>query len=183
MRMQKLRDFFGHASLKGDRALPSDGGGFTFLESMLSTAISALCLGAVLVAIFQINSLTCQQQDSLTLSQQLQNVATLLNHDVVSAASGMVSTESLTLQIPTYTFGQPATDPVTRTVVYTCSGPASEKTMTRDDGGGSTTIARHLESVDFGSWGNTLQITVTAVIRDQSCSTTLTFDRRPSDSG
>ena len=182
MRMQKLRDSFGHAPLKDDRALPSDEGGFTFLESMLSTAISALCLGAVVVAIFQINSLTCQQQDSLTLSQQLQNVATLLNHDVVSAASGTVSTESLTLQIPTYTFGE-ETGPVTRTIVYTCSGPASEKTMTRDDGGGSTIIARHLESVDFGSWGNTLQITVTAVIRDQSCSTTLTFDRRPSDSG
>ncbi|MCD6519404.1 MAG: prepilin-type N-terminal cleavage/methylation domain-containing protein [Anaerolineae bacterium] len=159
--------------------------GFTFVESMLATAIGAILISTVVVLLFQFNSLTRLQQDSMVLNHQLQDMATALGNDITSAITGTVENEAqsktLSLQIPTYTFGQ-ATDPVTRTVVYTYSEP--QKTLLRTEGSNSMTIARYISSLDFGPSGpvgEKVCITVTVSLRGQSRSTAFEFYRRPSE--
>lgn len=159
-------------------------GGFTLIESMMATAISALVMGAVVMMLYQFNDLTRLHQDSLTVNHQLQSVGTVLNRDVVSAAGGVVvgaggaATKTLTLEIPSYAFGQ-LTDPVTYTVVYTYS--TADQTLVRQGEAGVLTVGRQISAVDFGPEGEiaaTYALTVTSTIRDQTRVMPLTLHRR-----
>ena len=158
--------------------------GFTLVESMLATAISALVMGAVVMMLYQFNDLTRLHQDSLTLNHQLQSVSTVLNRDVVSAVSGTVVgeasalTKTLTLEIPSYDFGQ-LTDPVTHTVEYTYSATAG--TLVRQSDEGAVVVGRNISAVDFGPAGEigvTYPLTVTTSVRDQTRVLQLTLFRR-----
>jgi prepilin-type N-terminal cleavage/methylation domain-containing protein len=159
-------------------------GGFTLVESLLATAIGALVMGAVVMTLYQFNTLPRLHQDSLTVNHQLQSVGTVLNRDVVSAAGGVVvgaagaTTQTLTLQIPSYAFGE-LTDPVTHTVVYTYS--AADGTLVRQDDAGAVTVGRQISAVDFGPEGEiaaTYALTITSTIRDQTRVMPLTLHRR-----
>lgn len=157
-------------------------GGFTLIETMMATAIGALILGAVVAALYQFNALTTLYQDSLTLNHQIQSVAAVLNRDVVSAGAGTAAANTLTLEIPRYTFGVmiTSTEPITDTITYT--HVTSDDVLTRDEGSGALIVARQVDSVDFGPTGSistTLQVTITVAIRDRSQTTTLEFNSRP----
>ena len=166
-----MRSFW--SKIKGER-------GFTLLEMGMSTAIGALITGVLVMALYQFNNLTRVHQNILTLSQQMQSAASMLNHDVVSAASGVVSGETLTLQVPAIIFGSET--PITKTITYDFA-PA-KGTLTRGDGSTAVIIARDLSDVDFGPEGaisSIVMITVTADLRGESETTTLLFKRRPAD--
>lgn len=143
-----------------------DEGGFSLLETLLASAISAMVMGAVVASIFMFNRLSIAQQDSLSVSHQMQQATSMLNHDVVSASSGTISEEgddrSLSLLVPEYVYGA-SEEPVTKTVSYDYAADAG--TLTRDEGSGAMEIARHLSSLDFGPSGEistTVRITVGA---------------------
>ena len=142
--------------------------GFTFLESVLGSAISVLVIGSIVAALFQFNVLTSHQRDMLDVSSQLSKLGTALNHDVVCAAQGTISQDgtTLTLLIPTYTFGQDS-GPVTRTVSYVYSPLADE--LTRSAGGDQMTVAKGITALTFGSAGplpDVLTVQATAEAHD-----------------
>ena len=158
-------------------------GGFTLIEMMLSTAISALILGALVVMLYQFNSLTRLQQDSLTLSQQLQTAGVLLNRDVVGASQGTFSNNTLTLSIPSYTFGQTGEAQMI-TITYGLAGDTLVRTTAGAGGSGAVTVARHISSwqiepLQDGQISTTVRITLnSALARRGSRSMTITITRR-----
>jgi prepilin-type N-terminal cleavage/methylation domain-containing protein len=157
--------------------------GFTLVETMISTAITALLLGALVVMLYQFNNLTRLQQDSLTLSQQLQTAGVLLNRDVVGASEGTFDGTTLTLNIPSYPFGQTGSAQVT-TVTYSLVGGNLVRTTSGAGGSSSVTVARHISSWQIEPLQGTListtvRITLTsALARRGSRSMTLTITRR-----
>lgn len=167
--------------------------GFTLIEMLAASIIAIFLAGSLSVALWQLNRMTHYNQDSLSLSQQLQIASTLLNRDAVSASSWTVSegeeTKTLTLEVPIFAFGE-ETDPVTRTVRYTytstAEGPMAH-TLTRGDdlsGEAPEVVARYLQAIDFDpSWAvsSTLWMTLTAAIHDQSRSMALMYFRRAQD--
>jgi len=152
--------------------------GFTLVETVMATAIAALLLGVLGVAIYQFNAVTRMHSASLTANQQIQTAATLLNRDVVGAASGVVSADdALTLYVPSYAFGE-LIDPVTYTISYAMDG----ETLVRTDDQGSMVVARHISDVSFGDpgpIGPTVEVTVCVSADGQQRSSTLQFHRRP----
>lgn len=159
--------------------------GMTYLESMLSMAITAIVLGTVVMTIYQFNVVTRMQGDTLSTSQQMDNLATILNHDVVSATEGSVSGDGtvLTLSKVKHEFNSTA-DPITSTVQYSLSG----RNLARQEGGDTQNVARLVHTVDFGPDGplsRTVVVTVTTgITRGQeieSMSTVLQFERRPGE--
>ena len=148
----------------------------------MTTAISALILGGLVVAIYQFNELTRLNQNSLMQSEQLQQAATVLNHDIVSAQSGQVSGQTLSLQIPTVSFGV-EDSVVTKTVIYALDGGGL---LTRNEGGGEVVVARYIDSVSFTPTGpitssGTVSVTIVTGIQEQADSTTFVLHRRPSN--
>ncbi len=159
--------------------LARDEHGMTLIETMVALAISIIVVSSVVVALFQLNDITRQQQDTLTVEQQLQNVAGILNRDILSAASGSVEGSSLTLQVVAYSFGEDS-DPVTTTVTYGLSSGNLVRQVASDQ----VTVARHVTDLDFGPDGeiaSTLPVTVTTTFRGRSRSNALVFYRRSSN--
>lgn len=168
--------------------------GFTLVEFTLATAIGALIAGTLVVILFYFNDLTTRYQDSLTVSNELQRAASLLNHDVVNAAEGEVKADTLELviyRLEEGAFGDVNATPVPITVTY-ASRPLSSGQMyelVRD----GQTIARQIpEPVGFAPAGpvsETTQITVTITTMvdrpgedyDQDTTAELVFYRRPSE--
>jgi len=159
--------------------------GMTYLESMLSMAITALVLGTVVITLYQFNVVTRRQSDTLSTSQQMDNLATILNHDVVSATEGAVSGDGtvLTLSKVKHEFNSTA-PPITTTVQYSLAGSSLERLAS----GNTQNVARLVRSVDFGPDGildRTVVVTVTTgITRGQeleSMSTVLQFERRPGE--
>ena len=155
--------------------------GFTYLESVMATAITALVLGTIVVTLYQFNVLTRRQGDSLTVNQQMENLATMLNHDVVSAREGAVASggTQLTLQVVRHEFNQTA-EPVTTTIVYALSG--ADVARTAD--GVTQRVARYVSSADFGPDGPlpaTVRMTLTSSLREESVPAVMTFERRPAN--
>jgi len=153
--------------------------GMTLLETMVALAISIIVVSSVVVALFQLNDITRLQQDTLTVDQQLQNVAGILNRDILSTASGSVSGESLSLTVVSYGFGED-TGPVTTTVSYALVNG----NLVRQEGSDQVIVARHVTDLDFGPNGtisSTLPVTVTTTFRGRSRSNALVFYRRNSD--
>jgi len=153
--------------------------GMTLLETMVALAISIIIVSSVVVALFQLNDITRLQQDTLTVDQQLQNVAGILNRDILSTASGSVSGESLSLTVVSYGFGEDA-EPITSTVSYSLVNG----NLVRQEGSDQVTVARHVTDLNFGPNGaisSTLPVTVTTTFRGRSRSNALVFYRRNSD--
>ena len=169
--------------MKRIRAHSRGESGLTLIEFLMAMGISSLILGALGMIVIQFSNLTRIQRASLTMDHELQNAATLLNGDAVSAIAGTVTvgapTSTLVLYIPTYTFGQVGA-PVTQTVTYTHS--TSEGGLIRVDDSGPMTIARHIDSMDFGPAGPisiTMRIALTTTIGDRSRNMAFTISRRP----
>lgn len=155
--------------------------GFTLTETLLATAISALIMTSLGVAIYQFSHLTRMQQDALSANHALQGAMSMLNRDVLSAATGQVQGNTLILYAPTYVFGQAGT-PVTRTVTYTLSSAS----LMRNDGQSAVTVARNVQSIQYGPLNpttgaitTTLNVTLTVQLRDQVRTATVSFQRRP----
>ncbi|MBC7256280.1 MAG: hypothetical protein H5T66_09290, partial [Chloroflexi bacterium] len=60
------------------------------IETLMAVAISALIVGTLGVAIYQFSRLTKEYQHSFSAGAELENISTLLNHDVIAASSGQV---------------------------------------------------------------------------------------------
>jgi hypothetical protein len=147
---------------------------------LIASAIGAVVLSFVVMALYQFNSLARLHQSTLTGNQQIQSVATMLNRDVLGAASGLVEADGqrLTLQIPGYPFGQ-VTSADTRVVVY--SYVPAEGLLLRDDGGGGMVVGRHIHALSFGSngpIGASVAVDLTTSIEGQSRTSSFSFGRR-----
>jgi prepilin-type N-terminal cleavage/methylation domain-containing protein len=175
-----MRRLWGIRSKSGVRILRQERG-FTLIETLLATAISALLISSLGMTIYQMSHLTRMQQDALSTNHALQGAMSMLNRDVVSAATGRVQGNTLTLHAPTYVFGQAGT-PVTRTVTYTLSSAS----LVRSDGQSAVTVARNVQSIQYGPLDpttgaitTTLNVTLTVQLRDQVRTATVSFQRRP----
>jgi len=165
--------------------------GFTLIETLMAVAISALIVGTLGVAIYQFSRLTKEYQHSFSAGAELENISTLLNHDVIAASSGRVITSEtgaqLALRIPHVTpetFAEPTVPPpIYVTYTYT-AGANSTGQLTRNDGGGERLISNHIESLSFGpsrTLTSTVWVEITVTVGAQSQSATLMFERRPSE--
>lgn len=165
--------------------------GFTLVELLLAVSIGAIITGVAVMAIWQFANLTRRHEQALTVSGQLQQAATVLNRDVVSAASGQVSEdasgEQMVLQVPRIPDGSFGTlaDPMTSTITYTYS--IANETLSReshDDEEGETNsrvVASYVDDVDFGPAGavsTTVRITLSVTRGDSSGQTVLDLHRR-----
>lgn len=152
--------------------------GFTLVETVMATAIAALLLGTLGTAIFQFSTIMRLHSASLTVNQQVQSAAAMLNRDVVGAADGVVGADgALTLYVPAYSFGEQSA-PITHTVSYIVDG----QNLVRSDDAGSMVVARHVTAIDFGDpgpVGPTVEVTVAVTSGGREHSTTLQFHRRP----
>ncbi|MHB1296730.1 MAG: PulJ/GspJ family protein [Anaerolineae bacterium] len=155
-------------------------GGFTLLEMLISVGIGAMMLSVLVMVLWQVNTFSRSYGDSSSADHQLQGAATWLNRDAVAAQSGSIDSSSLTLCVPTYSIGE--TEPVTTTVGYALVGGDLIRTSQRPGTSSSMVVARNIETIDFGPAGGalpaTINITVTAIVRDETRSTALSFYRR-----
>ncbi len=157
--------------------------GFTLVELVIAMAIGGLLLGVVTAMLLQINQLTSIHEESLRLSHQLQQAASMLNRDVVGAAAGQVeATEAgvmLTLDVLSIpSFGTGA-EPVTNTITYTYS--SAEQALWRADSQGSRIVSQQVSALELaptGSITSTLWVSMTASGRGQEQNMTLTLYRR-----
>lgn len=158
--------------------LARDERGFTLVETVMATALAALLMSTLGMAIHQFSGVTRLHSSVLTVNQQVQTAATLLRRDVVSAAAGVVGEgDTLTLHVPTYPFGEP-TEPLTHTVAYALVGGD----LVRTDAQGATVVARHVRAVDWGApgpVGATVVVTMVVASEGREHSATLQFHRRP----
>lgn len=149
--------------------------GFTLVEILVALAIATFLLTAVGIALYQFSKLTQLNQDTLVLNHQLQNAASALNRDIVSTGVATVNSQSLSLEIPSYTFGQTG-DATVSTVTYTLS----DGTLVRTEDDRQTVVARNVTALEFSRSGNTIQASITCHVHNQDRSTTLSFYLRPS---
>ena len=170
--------------------LSRDQRGLTFPEAMMGSAISALVMGVLVISLYQFGTLTRLQRQSLDNNEQIQNVASVLNRDVVSATSGSIQNDVLTLSVPKHTFGESG-NAITTTVVYsvvTDTLDAELYQLQRNDGQATTVIARQINSINFGDAGgigSTVTVTLSAPAPGAADAplrvTVMAFHRRPSD--
>lgn len=157
--------------------------GFTLVELVIAMAIGGLLLGVVTTMLLQINLLTSIHQESLRLSHELQQAASMLNRDVVGAAAGEVQTAeggvTLTLDILSIPAFGTGDEPITNTVRYTYS--AADQTLRRADSAGSRIISRQISALELAPTGtitSSLQVTMTVAGRGQEQQMTLELYRR-----
>lgn len=172
------------------RRLIRDERGLTFPEAMMGTAISALVMGVLVISLYQFGTLTRLQRQSLDVNENIQNVSSALNRDIVSATSGTVQNDVLTLLVPKHTFGESASA-VTTTVVYSPTvdpDDGNRYQLWRIVGQDTTVIARQIDSIGFGDpgeIGTVVTVTLSAPApgaEDLSSRTTvMAFSRRPAD--
>jgi Tfp pilus assembly protein PilE len=146
--------------------------GITLVELLVVLAITALITGTLVTAIYQIYQVTGWGNRELVVQHDLQNAATWLNRDVVSASGAEITGPRMVLTIPTSIID-------TINITYTYS--EAEGTLTRYSGGSSLIVARHVDSVDFSPTAGTSAITITLTSRasDVTQSATWHLDMRP----
>jgi type II secretory pathway component PulJ len=150
---------------------------------VIALAIGGVLLTVVTVMLLQFNRLTSVHQESLKLSHQLQQAASVLNRDVVGAAAGQVAATAggvtLTLDILTIpTFGGSA-EPITTTITYLYA--EADQTLRRTDAQGSGIISRQISELDLGpsrTITSTLWVTMTVASQAQEQQMTLELHRR-----
>ena len=146
--------------------------GITLTELLVVLAITAMITGILVTVIYQIFNITDWGNNELRVQHDLQNAATWLNRDVVSASEAGVTDSRMVLTIP-YCIT------ATLTVTYTYS--AADRTLARDSGGSELIVARHVDSVDFSATGtvtSVIIITITSRASDVTQSATLQLDMR-----
>jgi len=149
--------------------------GMTLVEILVGLAITGLITGTLVTAIYQIYQVTGWGNNQLRVQHDLQNAATWLNRDVVSASSADISGTQMVLTIPYL-----STDTIlTRTITYTHSAPW----LTRDCGVSTViTVARHIVTNPFpptDTITSSITITLTSQASDVTGSATLQLDMRP----
>ncbi|MEA3459161.1 MAG: prepilin-type N-terminal cleavage/methylation domain-containing protein, partial [Chloroflexota bacterium] len=143
--------------------------GMTLVEILVALAITALITGILVTAIYQIYQVTGWGNNEMRVQHDLQNAATWLNRDVVSASSAEVTGSQMVLTIPYFSAG----DISTRTITYT--HPVAGGVLTRDSVTSTVTVARHVDSVAFSATGtvtSTITITITSQASDVTQSAT-----------
>ena len=162
--------------------------GFTLIELMIALAVLGLLSAALGTAIYQFWTVTRLQQATVKLSAQLQQAASLLNRDVVSAAGGTAG-NPLVLQIPEYVFGSLG-EPITHTVTYV-HDPDAQLLTRQEDGGNPIIVARYIVSMTVEPPGpiisTTEEITITMTaaldVPESSRTMQLVLSRRPPGGG
>ena len=150
-----------------------DEGGMTLVEILVVLAITGLITGILVTVIYQIYQITGWGNNELVVQHDLQNAATWLNRDVISASEAEVISSRMVLTIPTSIID-------TINITYTYS--EAEGTLSRDSGASSLIIARHVDSVDFSATDtvtSAIIITITSRASDVTQSATLYLDLRP----
>ena len=150
-----------------------DEGGMTLVEILVVLAITGLITGILVTVIYQIYQITGWGNNELVVQHDLQNAATWLNRDVISASEAEVIGSRMVLTIPTSIID-------TINITYTYS--EAEGTLSRDSGASSLIIARHVDSVDFSATDtvtSAIIITITSRASDVTQSATLYLDLRP----
>lgn len=177
--------------MKGRKRVCEAGRGFTLAETLMAIGISSLLMGTLAIAIYQFSRLTKEYQYSLSAGADLQNVATLLNRDVIAASSGQVITSTtgtqLALRIPHVTpetFAEPTVPPpIYVTYTYTAGENGIGK-LTRNNGSGERLLSNRVEALSFGpsrTVTSTVWVEITITVGAQTQSATLIFERRPSE--
>jgi len=157
-----------------------DESAMTLVEILVALAIAGLITGTLVTAIYQIYQVTGWGSNQMRVQHDLQNAATWLNRDVVSASSADVSDSQMVLTIPYYPSGSSIYTPTIRTITYTFS--AAERILARDSVTSTVTVARHVEDVAFSGTGtvtSTITITLTSQAGVVTGSATLQLDMRP----
>jgi len=152
----------------------------TLVEILVALAITGLITGILVTAIYQIYQVTGWGSNQMRVQHDLQNAATWLNRDVVSASSAEVTGSQMILTIPYYPSGTYTYTADIRTITYTFS--TAEKTLARDSVTSTVTVARHVEDVAFSGTGtvtSVITITITSQASDVTGSATLHLDMRP----
>jgi prepilin-type N-terminal cleavage/methylation domain-containing protein len=130
--------------------------GITLIELLVVLAIAGLITGTLVMAIYLIYQVIGRSSNELGVQHDLQNAATWLNRDVLSASRAEVSGSRMVLEIPYFA----GTSFLTRTITYTL---AADGTLTRDSGDCTLIIARHIDSDPFPSVGTILAPSVVTV--------------------
>ena len=154
--------------------------GMTLIELLVVLAITGLITGILVTVLYQIYQITTWGNNELVVQHDLQNAATWLNRDVLSAYSAnIVSASQMTLTIPYV--GSVITGPIhTRALTYTFS--ITDSTLTRDSGNSALIVARHVNSFTpspTGTVTSTITITLSSQAGDVTGSATLHLDMRP----
>jgi len=149
--------------------------GITLVELLVALAISALIIGTLGTAIYQIFEITGWGNNNLVVQHDLRNAATWLNRDVLSASKAVITQEGNDYQM---VLGVPylgASGVVTRTITYTCYAciydPVDEYgDLVRISDSSTVTVARHIIANPFRPLGTTINapdpVTVTLRSRE-----------------
>jgi len=154
--------------------------GMTLVEILVALAITGLITGTLVTGIYQIYQVTGWGSNQMRVQHDLQNAATWVNRDVVSASSADVSGSQMVLTIPYFPSGTFTYTADIRTITYTHS--AADRALTRDSGVSTVTVARHIVSNPFPPT-DTITSTITITLISQAGvvtgSATLHLDMRP----
>jgi len=164
----------------------SDERGMTLVEILVAVAITALITGTLVTAIYQIYQVTGWGNNEMRVQHDLQNAATWLNRDVVSASSAEVSgspggDSQMVLTIPYFITD---TTTLTRTITYTYTYDPVDGhgDLVRISGSSKVTVARHIGYIAFSATDtvtSAITITITSQAGDVTGSATLHLDMRP----
>ena len=150
--------------------------GITLTELLVVLAITAMITGILVTVIYQIFNITDWGNNELRVQHDLQNAATWLNRDVVSASEAEVTGSQMVLTVP---YSLSAGTILTHTVTYSVADGTLRR---RKSGGAELIVARHVDSVDFSATGtvtSVITITITSRASDVTQSATLQLDMRP----
>ena len=119
--------------------------GITLVELLAVLAITGLIVGILATVIYQIFDITGWGNSTLVVQHDLQNAATWLNRDVLTASRAeVISGSQMILTVPYYNAA--AGDFLTNTITYTLSG----EELLREDASGSTLVlARYVDPSRF----------------------------------
>ena len=146
--------------------------GTSLAELLLVLAIIGLITGALVGAIYQIFDVTGRGNSELLVQHDLQNAATWLNRDVLSASLAKVDSPTdgiyeMTLEVPYLSTEEEVTTTI-HYVTYTYYEETGD--LTRDSGDSPLTIARHIIANPFPPLGTEIEapdpVTVTLRSRD-----------------
>ena len=118
--------------------------GITVVELLVVLGITGLITGILVTAIYQVYQVTGWGNSTLVVQHDLQNAATWLNRDVLTASEAEVSGSQMVLTVP---YSISVDTVLTHTITYTYS--EADGTLTRDSDDSSLIVARHVYSDPF----------------------------------